>query len=73
MSVAIDKSGENQLAASIDRLGCSVFGGKVGARTDSHDGVSLYNDGTVVVDGSRAIHGDDRAASDDQVGILRLR
>src|SRR6266566_1761543 len=53
-----------------------IAGGTVitmdGARTIYDDGAVVASDdnGAVIVNGSRAVHRDDRAASDDEVGFL---
>jgi len=75
MGVAIDESGENQLAARIDRLRASVLSFDFGSRANSDDRVASDDNGAVIVDGSRAVHRDDGAASDDKVGSIlgRLR
>jgi len=75
MGVAIDESGENQLAARIDRLRASVLSFDFGSRANSDDRVGSDDNGAVIVDGSRAVHRDDGAASDDKVGSIlgRLR
>ena len=41
-----------------------------GARADSDNRVACHHDGTVVVDMSLAVHGYNRAAGDDRVGVL---
>src|SRR5437870_12044182 len=70
MGVAIDESGENQLAARIDRLRASVLSFDFGSRANSDDRVASDDNGAVIVNGSRAGHRDDRDASDGEGGIL---
>src|SRR5207249_11261476 len=70
MGVAIDESGENQLAARIDRLRASVLSFDFGSRANSDDRVASDDNGAVSVDGSRAVHRDDGASGRGPVGFL---
>ena len=47
-----------------------VPGFKLRARADSDDRVTLHGYGAIVNDGAGAVHGDEGAASDEQVGFF---
>ena len=70
VSVTIDESGQDQLAFGVDRLRGGVPGFEFAARADGDDRVALHGDSAVVDDVARAIHGDDGAAGDEQVGFF---
>ncbi len=72
VSMAVDESGQDQRALGIDRLGSVVPGFEFAARADGDDGVTFDDYGSVVEDGAGAVHGDDCAAADEQVGFYFL-
>ena len=73
MGVAVDESGQNQRSLGIDRLRDKILGLKFIAWTYRDDRVVFHNNGSVVINGSRSIHGHNRSAADDKVGFFFLR
>ena len=68
------KPGRTSVVRRVDGLRSGVFGFDLRARTDRNDRVAGDRDCAVVVDRARAVHGDDDAAGDQEVGgLLRLR
>ena len=70
VSVAVDESGQDQLAFGVDGLRSGVPGFEFAAGADGDDRVTFHGDSAVVEDGAGAVHGDDRAAGDEQVGFF---
>ena len=70
MGVAVDESGEDEVAAGVDGLGGLVLRFDFGAWADGDDCVVLDRDASILVNRARGVHGYDDAAADDQVDFL---
>ena len=70
VGVAVDESGQDELAFGVDGLRSGVPGFEFATGADSHDRVTLYGHGAIVEDRAAAVHSDDGAAGDQQVGFF---
>jgi len=70
MGVSVDEPRKDELAFSVDRLRGGEPGFHFVAWANRDDGVTRNSDRSIVIDGAFAVHGDDRASGDDQVGVV---
>ena len=73
VAVRVDKAGQHQLAAQILDLGSGDFQlHRLGIAADKHD-LALVDHHGLGIGGRIALHRQDRAAMDDEIGALRVR
>ena len=68
MGMGVNQAGQDQLARGVDLLRRVMGGQHLGLRTDGDDPAALDGDGALGDEAARGVHGQDRAAVDDEVG-----
>ena len=67
VAVGVDEAGHDHLAMGVDGACGAVLGLDLGARAHCDDAVAFDRHGAVVDDAPLRVHGDDRAAGDENV------
>jgi len=72
VDVGVHEAGDDDGPAGVERAGRAMRALDVGALADGDDAITRDGQGAVPDDAARGIHGDDRAAADDEVDGRRI-